>query len=420
MTQFTFAPAVRHKSRARVALVGPSGSGKTYTALLMAAGLADGGRIAVIDTEHGSASKYAGAAGIPPFDVLELKDFGPNNYVQAIAAAERAGYAVVVIDSLSHAWNGEGGALELVDRAAKQSRAGNSYTAWRDVTPMHTALINKMVGSSIHVIATMRAKTAYVQEKDANGKTVIRKVGLEAVQRDGMEYEFDVVGDITVEHELVVTKTRCPFLDGAVVRRPDAALGATILGWLQEGLEAPPAPEPTPSAPKAPPTPAPALGEPGRLLTVVDGQGVPHTIVDDGSIGAAMAAIDTERETTPHWTPLIDAAAYGKSPLSDLRKLYNRIGQEEEDLYHRTGARAKAAIAFMDLILAGKLGDAPAPDIVKSVLATVVAMGAEAAPDSPAPWGRGELRSNLLQTTSAARAALNEMLKPATAPREEI
>jgi hypothetical protein len=239
-----FQKATKRNARARVALIGPSGSGKTFTALRIACAL--GQRVAVIDTEHGSASKYADRFN---FDVLELEDFAPQQYVEAIKAAEVAGYDVLVIDSLSHAWAGKGGALEMVDRAAE--RGGNSYAAWRNVTPWHNRLVDSIIACRCHVIATMRAKTDYVIEQDGKGgKTTIRKVGLAPVQRDGMEYEFDVTADLSPSHSLLVGKTRCPELDGKSFSFPGEDVAEILKAWLTDGapmLEREPAPEFAPS-----------------------------------------------------------------------------------------------------------------------------------------------------------------------------
>ncbi|HUU43061.1 MAG TPA: AAA family ATPase [Planctomycetota bacterium] len=230
-----FEKATKKKSRARVALIGPSGSGKTYTALRVALGI--GGKIGVIDTEHGSASKYVGTKvdeGVMEFDTLNLDSFSPDTYVDAIAAGERAGYDVLVIDSLTHAWSGKDGALAQVDRA----RGGNKFAAWGTVTPKHIAMIEAMLGSRCHIIATMRSKMEYVQEKDERtGKTTIRKVGMAPVQRDGMEYEFDVVGDLDQEHVLLVTKSRCPALDGVSVVKPGGDFAAQLVAWLEDGTD---------------------------------------------------------------------------------------------------------------------------------------------------------------------------------------
>lgn len=227
-----FTKATRRKARARVAIDGPAGSGKTYTALVAATSLANGGEIAVIDTERGSASLYADEFS---FDVLELNDYSPRNYIQAIKAAEQNGYSVIVIDSMSHAWEGQGGILDMHDAATKRQKTENSYTAWKDVTPIHREFVDTMLQSSCHIIATMRAKMKYSQEKDGNGKTVIRKIGLAPVQRAGTEYEFTIVCDMDVEHTLSVSKSRCKPIADKVVRLPDITFFNVLRDWLEKG-----------------------------------------------------------------------------------------------------------------------------------------------------------------------------------------
>jgi hypothetical protein len=237
----TFRKATKSTARLRMALVGPSGSGKTYSALAIATGL--GSRIAVIDTEHGSASKYAGADRSGnvkfAFDVLELGTFDPRGYIEAIQAAESEGYDVVIIDSLTHAWSGKGGALELVDKAAKKSRSNNTYTAWRDVTPLHNALVDAIIASRCHVIATMRSKVEYALEADPNtGKMSPKKIGMAPIQREGMDYEFDVVCDMDLDHNLIVGKTRYQDIDGQIVNKPGRAFGKVLAEWLSDGVPA--------------------------------------------------------------------------------------------------------------------------------------------------------------------------------------
>ncbi len=240
-----FKKATKKQAKLRLAFVGPAGSGKTYSALEVAAHL--GERVAVLDTERGSASKYA---DIFAFDAVEPETFSPDTYVEAIRAAEDAGYDVLVIDSLSHAWMGKDGALELVDQAAKRSKSGNSFAAWREVTPKHNALVDAMLGAKLHVIATMRAKTEWVVVENDKGRKEPKKLGLAPIQRDGLEYEFDVVGDLDHENNFVVSKSRCPALSGKVINRPGQQLADTLRAWLSDGEEAPTtiASQPTPSA----------------------------------------------------------------------------------------------------------------------------------------------------------------------------
>lgn len=229
MSNFEFKKAQVSNRRLRLAILGPAGSGKTYTSLLLAKGI--GQPIALIDTEHGSAEMYASEF---EFSTLKLKDFHPNNYIEAIASAVKGGFKTIVVDSLSHAWTGKGGALELVDQETSRGK-GNSFTAWRNVTPLHNRLIDSIVGAGAHIICTMRTKTDYVMDKDKNGSTQIKKVGLAAIQRDGMEYEFDFVGELDVDHKLAVTKSRIKSLADKVFTKPGAELANEFKNFLQAG-----------------------------------------------------------------------------------------------------------------------------------------------------------------------------------------
>ncbi|MDK0525036.1 AAA family ATPase [Streptomyces sp. ML-6] len=229
-TRFQFAPATKEQSKARVALDGPSGSGKTYTALTIASAL--GSRIALIDTERGSARKYANEFA---FDVLELAYFSPDDLVEALAAAGAAGYDVVIVDSLSHFWSGSGGMLEQVDHAAKKGFGGNSFGGWKEARPMERRMVDALVSYPGHVIVTMRAKTDYVLETNEHGKQVPRKVGMKPEQREGLEYEFDIVGSMDWENTLIVTKSRARELTGVVVRQPGIEFGQQIKNWLEDG-----------------------------------------------------------------------------------------------------------------------------------------------------------------------------------------
>lgn len=227
-----FRKAERRQAKLRLGLVGPSGSGKTYGALLIAQGL--GGRIALIDTENGSGELYADACD---YDVCQITpDFTPDKYIAAIHEAEQAGYDVIIIDSLTHAWSGEGGILEYVD---KLKGRGNDFAAWRKATPLHNALVNAMLQSPCHIIATMRAKTAYDMEKDERtGKVKPVKIGLAPIQRDGMDYEFTVVFEIDQQRHLAeATKDRTSLFDGQIFQiTPET--GEKLKAWLETGLPA--------------------------------------------------------------------------------------------------------------------------------------------------------------------------------------
>ena len=239
-----FQKAVKHEAKLRLAIAGPSGSGKTYTSLAIATALANGGKIALVDTEHGSASKYA---DIFDFDVLEMAaPFHPKRFVEAIAEAGAAGYSVIVLDSLTHAWSGPGGLLELVDGFAARMKSANTFAAWKDATPIQNALVEGIVAAPLHVIATMRSKQEYVLSQDDRGKQTPRKIGMAPQQRDGFEYEFDVFIDMDIDNTGIVQKTRCPELTGKVFKRPGADVAGILLVWLS-GEKAPPKPQPQPA-----------------------------------------------------------------------------------------------------------------------------------------------------------------------------
>lgn len=233
-----FRQATKQQSKLRMTIDGPAGSGKTFTALRFAHSLARGGKIAVIDTERGSASKYVGESpdGTPwQFDVAELTTFAPSNYVEAISGAALAGYAVLVIDSLSHAWEGKGGALEMRDKASAEQKTRNDFTAWRAVTPEHMRLVDSILQAPMHVITTMRSRMEYVQEEDERGRKVVRKVGMAPIQRPGMEYEFDLVADVDIEHTLVISKSRCHAMADQRANRPGPTFWAPLVAWLESG-----------------------------------------------------------------------------------------------------------------------------------------------------------------------------------------
>ena len=222
-----FKKAERKQAKLRLALAGPSGSGKTYSALLLAMGL--GGRIAVIDTEHGSASLYA---DLVDFDAMELHaPYSPERYIEAIVAAEQAGYDTLIIDSYSHEWTGSGGCLEQNETVAHQKFRGNTWAAWNETTPRHRKLTDKILTSSMHIICTMRSKTETVQ---GEGKKIL-KLGMKSEQRDGTDYEFTVVLDLTHDgHTATASKDRTKLFDQPELIGADT--GRRLLAWLNSGL----------------------------------------------------------------------------------------------------------------------------------------------------------------------------------------
>lgn len=236
--------AQKKKQKLKIALAGISGSGKTYSALTLAFSMCK--KVCVIDTECGSASLYSDH--FPEYDVLELNaPYSPQRYIEAINLAEKEGYECIIIDSLSHEWNGAGGCLDMVNAVSKAG--GNSYTAWGKVTPHHDALINRMISAQTHIIVTMRTKTAYEMATNDKGKQAPIKVGMAPTQRDGVEYEFTIVFDIDQNHNFTCSKDRTAMFNNVDIPQPlNDEVGKKILDWLDRGIEAPTVPSPAHAA----------------------------------------------------------------------------------------------------------------------------------------------------------------------------
>jgi len=226
-----FEKATKQKSKLRMALYGPSGSGKTYSALSIASGL--GQKIAVIDTEYGSASKYA---DLFDFDVCELPNTTIDTYIKAIDFASSQ-YDVIIIDSLTHAWQS---LLDAVDKIAKTKYRGNSWSAWSDGTPQQRKLVDSLVRCQSHIIATMRAKTEWITQTNDKGRSAPMRVGLAPEQGKGIEYEFDFLASITPEHTLSFEKSRAHEFQDRIIEKPSKALGKELIAWLNAGTQATP------------------------------------------------------------------------------------------------------------------------------------------------------------------------------------
>ena len=220
--------AQRKQAKIKLALQGPSGSGKTMSALLLASGITDYSKIAVIDTENHSADLYA---HLGEYNVLQLsKPFTPERYIKAIEVCENASMEVVIIDSITHEWEGSGGILDL-----HGNMAGNSFTNWSKLTPRHNAFVQKILESKCHIISTIRTKSDYTLT-DKNGKMVPEKVGLKGIQRDGIDFEFTVVFDLDIKHMAKASKDRT----GLFMDQPEEVIapchGKKILEWCNSGI----------------------------------------------------------------------------------------------------------------------------------------------------------------------------------------
>lgn len=216
----------RKRAKIKMALQGSAGSGKTYSSLLLAQGLTNGdlSKVAIIDTENGSADLYAHLGN---YNVLSMTPpFTPEKYIEAIDVCEKAGMEVIIIDSISHCWD------ELLDFHSKL--AGNSFTNWSKVTPRQKAFTDKILQSNAHIIATMRTKQDYVlNQKD--GKFVPEKVGLKAVQKDGLDYEFTLVFDVDIKHFATSSKDRTGLFMGKPEFVINQGTGKRILDWCNTG-----------------------------------------------------------------------------------------------------------------------------------------------------------------------------------------
>ncbi len=222
--------ATRQKAKIRLGLSAVSGGGKTYSALLIAYGLCgDWSKVALIDTENGSGDLYA---DLGPYNVLPLApDFTPEKYIQAIKACEAAGMDVIIIDSITHEWDGKGGCLEIVEKA------GGRYQDWAKVTPRHQAFIDAIIGSSCHVITTVRRKQDYEMTKTQDGKVKVEKAGMKEVTREGFEYELTVNLEMDTRHNATASKDRTGLFIDRPAFVPTVDTGKLIRQWCEQGVD---------------------------------------------------------------------------------------------------------------------------------------------------------------------------------------
>jgi hypothetical protein len=313
-----FEDAVRAAEKARIALTGPSGSGKTYTALSIGTGLLpEGGTLGVIDTERGSASKYA---GLFTFKTMKLPSFEPQALIRALAVAAARGIDVVVIDSLTHFWSGRGGALAQVDqRTLAAGRKDKFTTGWKEVSPLLLDMLDAILSYPGHVITTMRVKTEWVLQTNDRGKQEPTKVGMKLDQRDGIEYEFDLVGALDMDHLMKVDKSRYPTIEvGTVHESPDFSFGRTVADWLDDGE-------------------GNALGVMDYLRLATGTEMAPQQLLDllaevegRGLLGAAVLGLDRQATSLGDLIKLMGSAARVKDPATNpdgLKALRMRLEQ---------------------------------------------------------------------------------------------
>ena len=221
--------ATRKKAKIRLGLSAVSGGGKTYSAILIAKGLCgDLSKVAVIDTENGSADLYA---HLGDYNVLPLTaPFSPERYIEAIRSCEKAGMEVIIVDSISHEWDGKGGCLEIVESL------GGKYQDWAKVTPRHQAFLEAILHSPCHVITTVRRKQDYEMVKDGN-KIRVEKGGLREITREGFEYELTINLEMDTKHNAVASKDRTNLFMGKPAFVPTEQTGELIANWCEQGEE---------------------------------------------------------------------------------------------------------------------------------------------------------------------------------------
>lgn len=225
--------ATRQKAKLRIGVSGPSGSGKTYSALILAKSIAsDMNKVAIIDTENGSADLYS---HLGEYNVITLQaPYTPERYIEAITACEKGGMEVIIIDSVTHEWDGKGGLLESNELLGQTRFKGNTWAAWSVTTPRHQKFLESITSSGIHIITTARSKTDTIQTEDKK----IKKVGLKEIQREGFEYELTV--NFTLDrdgHYATASKDRTEiFIDKDPFVITDET-GKLLKNWSEQGID---------------------------------------------------------------------------------------------------------------------------------------------------------------------------------------
>lgn len=223
--------ASKKQVKLRLGLSAVSGGGKTYSALLIAYGLCnDWSKIGVVDTENDSASLYS---DLGAYNVLPLQSpYSPERYIEAIKTCEDAGMEVIIVDSITHEWDGKGGLLEIHNQMT-----GNSFTNWASLTPRHQKFIDAILSSKCHVITTVRRKQDYEMSKDSNGKVKVEKAGLKEITREGFEYELTLNLELDTKHNCKASKDRTGLFIDTPEFVPTIETGKLIKAWCESGVD---------------------------------------------------------------------------------------------------------------------------------------------------------------------------------------
>lgn len=312
MNQLSLKRAERKRVFLRLNLSAPSGAGKTYSALRMAYGLCgDWSKIAVIDTENGSASLYS---HLGEFNTIDLAaPFSPERYMQAIDLCLKAGMQVIILDSSSHEWSGPGGCLESNDALANAKYKGNTWSAWNETTPRHEQFVQKVLQADAHIITCTRSKMETVMGDDRK----VKKVGMKDIQREGWEYELTVSLSIDRDtHLAIASKDRTELFEGRTPFLITEDIGQEIKAWCEKGVAPKPEPkiaEPTPVRKSSLPPPPPDEPIPVRETTL---QRIRETL-------AQSEFTDQDRA---QWEPFISAPNLTEQKASEyLARISRRV-----------------------------------------------------------------------------------------------
>lgn len=307
-----FQKAARHSIKLKIGVDGPSGSGKTMGALALAHGITQGGRIAVIDSENGSASLYADRY---EFDTVQIANADPKTYMDMIDVAVDAKYDVVVIDSLTHAWQA---VLNAKDDHDRDNPKSNSFANWRLFAPRWEGLMQHILQAPIHVIATMRSKQAY-EQVDRNGKKAVVKLGLQPQVRDGAEYEFGIMFSVNQAHKAEATKDRTALFTDQFLDLCEPDVHASLVGWMNSG---------GPIASPAVPDKA-SLDQITRLTMLIR-----HDAIDDDTVKIVTRAISRglTSDKAGDWIARIEAKIAAASPDATMGRVEAAVAAEDGKL----------------------------------------------------------------------------------------
>lgn len=306
--------AIRQKKKSRIGIFSPSGGGKTYGALVIASGLVEAGignKILVIDTEDASADLYSDKFD---YSVCPLESTSIEELEEALKVAKAEGFDIVIIDSYTHFWNGDGGILQRIDEWSMKNK-GDSFRAWaaigNDLTKKMIKAVTRFDG---HMICTMRQKKKYLVSEDSRGKKKIEKIGAEPQIREGIEFEFDVVAEIDLDHNFMIEKTRCDLIDGKVWNKIKKEDLREYFDWLNSG------------APQSPPVTSETTSSSTTSPELAVDEPTPQEI--DKVAGAIITEYGLSQDALLVWVPRdLDALTRYARLTRIYKNLQNNMGK---------------------------------------------------------------------------------------------